>query len=423
MKIIVIKLLHALTRSVLKKYHPTVIAITGSVGKTATKEAVFAALSTKYWVRKNAKNYNTATGLPLTVLGCRPPARSFVKWCRVFWRGFGLLLNQHDYPTMLVLEMGAVRPGDIAELLGIVNPQVGIITAIAPAHTERFVSVAGVAKEKGKLFRAIDKDGYLVVNQDDEEVIKLAEVSKGKVITYGITTDNEITVRGAEVGVSRSNENLTGIAGTSFKLITEGTVTPVLLRDVIGEHQIYPALAAAAVGQIFDVHSVDVAEALAKVVPQPGRMRLLPGIKHTLIIDDTYNASPLAMAAALRSVAELDGEAKKYAVLGDMLELGSLTEAEHQKIGKQVAKLNFDVLITVGEKSRDIARAAKAGGLSSDFIFEFGQAKEAGRFIQDRIEQGDIILIKGSRGIHLETIVKEIMAEPEKAADLLVPSH
>jgi len=254
-------------------------------------------------------------------------------------------------------------------------------------------------------------------------VVALAESGKGKIITYGINTDKDVAVRGSDIAVSRLNENLTGIMGMSFKLITEGTVTPVLLRDVLGEHWAYPALAAAAVGQIFDIHSVDVAEALGKVMPQPGRMRILPGIKHTLIIDDTYNASPVAMAAALRAVAELDGEAKKYAVLGDMLELGPLTEAEHQKIGKQVAKLAFNVLVTVGEKSRDIARGAKQAGMSEDYIFEFGQPQEASRFIQDRIEHGDVILIKGSRGIHLEKITKEIMAEPEKADKLLVPSR
>ncbi|MDP1709296.1 MAG: cyanophycin synthetase, partial [Candidatus Komeilibacteria bacterium] len=184
-----------------------------------------------------------------------------------------------------------------------------------------------------------------------------------------------------------------------------------------------PALAAAGVGQIFDIHSVDVAEALGKIAPQAGRMRILPGIKHTLIIDDTYNASPIAMEAALAAVAQLDGEAKKYAVLGDMLELGSLTESEHQKIGKLVAKLEFNVLITVGEKSRDIARAAKKFGLSEDYIFEFEHPEQAGRFIQDRLEQGDIILVKGSRGMHLEKVVKEIMAEPEKAEAFLVTSH
>ena len=422
MKKIIIKLLHSLTRSVLKKYKPTIIAITGSVGKTATKEAVFVVLSSKYRVRKNAKNYNTEIGLPLTILGTRPPAKSFYKWCRVFWRGLGLLLFKQAYPEMLVLEMGAGRPGDIAELVGIVKPKVGVITAIAATHTEQFGSVAGVAKEKGKLYRAIDKDGFMVVNQDDKEVIKLAEAGKGKIVSCGITTGDEVAVRGSEIAVSRSNENLTGISGMSFKLITEGTVTPVLLRDVLGEHQVYPALAAAAVGQIFDIHSVDVAEALGKVIPQAGRMRLLPGIKHTLIIDDTYNASPVSVAAALRAVAELDGEAKKYVVLGDMLELGSLSESEHQKAGKLVAKYKFDVLVAVGEKSRDIARAAHAGGMSHDFIFEFEHAEEAGRFVQDRIEQGDVVLVKGSRAMAMEKIVKEIMAEPEKASELLVPS-
>lgn len=420
MKKIIIKILHSLTRQVLKKYHPTVIAITGSVGKTSTKEAVFAVLATKYRVRKNAGNYNTEIGLPLTILGSTPPGRSLFKWLGVFSQGLKLLFTRQDYPEILVLEMGADKPGDISDLLGVIEPKVGIITAIAPTHTEQFGSVAGVAREKGKLFKEMDKDGFIVVNRDDKEVIRLAENCKAKVMTYGIATDEDVDVRAAEIFPSRSQDVSTGIAGVSFKLITEGTVTPVLLRGVVGSHQIYPALAATGVAQIFDVHMVGVAEGLGRMAPTPGRMRILPGIKRTVIIDDTYNASPVAVLAALLSIVELDGDSRKFAVLGDMLELGSLSEEEHAKIGQAVARYKFDVLITVGERSRDIARAARTSGMSEDYIFEFGSTKEAGRFIQDRIEPGDIVLIKGSRGMHMERVVKEIMAEPERAGELLV---
>jgi len=423
MKKIIIKLLHSLTRAILKKYKPTVIAITGSVGKTATKEAVFAVLATKYRVRKNAGNYNTEIGLPLTVLGSTPPGRSPFKWFGVFGDGLKLLLSKQDYPEMLVLEMGADKPGDIGELLTVVSPKVGIITAIAPTHTEQFGSLSGVAKEKGKLFKAIDKDGWIIVNQDDPEVVSLAENCKAQIITYGLETEKEVTVRAAEVSPSRSQDVSTGIAGVSFKLITEGTVTPVLLRGVVGSHQVYPALAATGVAQIFDVHMVGVAEGLGRMAPLPGRMRILPGIKRTVIIDDTYNASPVAALAALRAIVELDGDSRKFAVLGDMLELGSLSEEEHIKIGVAVAKQKFDVLITVGERSRDIARAARKAGMSEDYIFEFGKTEEAGLFVQNRIEPGDIVLIKGSRGMHMEKVVKEIMAEPERASELLVSSH
>lgn len=420
MKSLLIPILHALTRVVLKKYKPTIIGITGSVGKTATKEAVFTVLSTKYYTHKNIGNYNTEIGLPLTILKAGVPGRSPLKWLNVFIKGLSLVFFKEKYPEMLVLEMGADKPGDIADLLSIVSPKVGIITAIAPTHTEKFGSLANVAKEKGRLFKAIDKDGWLVVNQDDKEVVNLAAGCKGQIITYGIDSTNEVVIRGAEMAVSRSNENLTGIAGISFKLINDGTVTPVLLRDVIGEHQIYPALAAAAVGQIFDIHMIDVAEALQNISSQPGRMRILPGIKHTLLIDDTYNASPIAMLAALNAVSQLDCEGRRYAILGDMLELGSLSEAEHKRVGQAVAKLNFDVLITVGERSRAIAHAASKAGMSKEHIFDFSKPEEAGRFIQDRLEHGDIVLIKGSRGMKMEKVVKEIMAEPEREGELLV---
>lgn len=420
MKTLIIKLLHSLTRSVLKKYHPTIIAITGSVGKTATKEAVFAVLATKFRVRKNTGNYNTEIGLPLTVLGSLPPGRSPFKWLGVFGHGLKMVLSRQDYPEMLVLEMGADKPGDIGELLEVVEPKVGIITAIAPTHTEQFGSLAGVAKEKGKLFKAINKDGWIVVNQDDPEVVSLAENCKAQVVTYGLETETETTVRAAEISPSRSQDVSTGIVGVSFKLIINGTVTPVLLSGVVGSHQVYPALAAAGVAQIFGVHMVAVAEGLGRLTPMPGRMRVLPGIKRTVVIDDTYNASPLATLAALNAIVALRGDSRKFAVLGDMLELGPLSEEEHKKVGQAVAKHKFDVLITVGERSRDIARAAKESGMSEDYIFSFSNTDEAGRFIQNRLEPGDIVLIKGSRGMRMEKVVKEIMAEPERAVELLV---
>ncbi len=420
MKTLLIAILHALSRGVLKKYKPTIIGITGSVGKTATKEAVWSVLATKYRVRKNTGNFNTEIGLPLTILGYGAPGRSVVKWLGLFSHGLGLIWRKDEYPEMLVLEMGADKPGDIEALLRVVQPKVGIITAIAPTHTAKFGSVAGVAKEKGKLFRAIEKDGYLVVNEDDADVARLAEAGRGRVVTYALLSEAEVDIRATEIDVSYSNATATGIAGVSFKIITSGTVTPVLLPGIIGRHQVYPALAAAAVAQIFDIHMVAVAEALGKINFQPGRMRILPGIKHTAIIDDTYNASPAAVSEALAALSALSTDAKKYAVLADMLELGDLTESEHKKAGQKVAVGKVNILITVGERARQIAHGARAAGMPEDRVFEFSETGEAGLFIQERLHAGDIVLVKGSRSMHMERIVKEIMAEPERAEELLV---
>jgi UDP-N-acetylmuramoyl-tripeptide--D-alanyl-D-alanine ligase len=421
MKIILIKILHSLTRNAIKKYKPKVVAITGSVGKTATKEAIFSVLSKKLNARRNVGNYNTEIGLPLTILGIeKAPGKNPFAWLGIYFHALGMILSKKDYPEVLILEMGADKPGDIEELVKIAPPYIGIITAITPAHTEMFKSISGVAREKGKIFKSIKKEGWIIVNYDDKEVAKIASTSIAQKIGYSINSGDEINVCASEIAVSKSDKTSTGILGISFKLHTNGTVTPIILKDVLGEHQVYPALAASGVAQALGLHMVDVAEGLESLTPQPGRMRILEGIKHTVLIDDTYNASPVAVERAIEALVSVKGKAKKYAVLGDMLELGSMSEEEHKKLGRFASKQNIDVLITVGERARDIARGAQKAGMNQDSIFEFDTTDEAGRFVQSRMEKGDIILVKGSRGMGMEDVVREIMAQPQKANELLV---
>ncbi|MFA5754455.1 MAG: cyanophycin synthetase, partial [Patescibacteria group bacterium] len=184
----------------------------------------------------------------------------------------------------------------------------------------------------------------------------------------------------------------------------------------------YAALAAAAVGLYFEMNLVEIALALKDFSLPKGRMNVLPGIKHTFIIDDTYNSSPEAVIAALSVLSriKIDPEASKYAVLGDMLEIGAYTEEGHQLVGRKLVESGISRLIAVGERSRDIIRGAKDAGLEDDFIFYFDNSEDAGKFLQDRVKAGDIILVKGSQGVRMEKAVKEIMAEPERAAELLV---
>jgi UDP-N-acetylmuramoyl-tripeptide--D-alanyl-D-alanine ligase len=419
MKYILISIIQSLARAVVAKYHPMVIAITGSVGKSGAKEAISAVLKRKYSVRNSLGNFNTDIGLPITILGARiAPGKNPFIWLGLIARGFVLLIFRKSFPRILVLEMGADKPGDIEKLTQIARPDIAIVTAISPAHTQQFNGLSGVVREKGKLFRSVAQDGWLVVNADDNEIVKLSASSKSFTMSYGIR-DSQSDVSASEISVRyRAEESLP--AGVSFKILHDGSVTPVILKGVLGEHQVYAALAAASVARILEVHMVEVAEGLHKLEPLPGRMRILKGIKNTIIIDDSYNSSPQACERAVETLAGLSLMGKKYAVLGDMLELGKLSEEEHQKIGMLVASLGIDYLITVGELARDIARGAKSSGMSEDQIFEFNDTSEAGRFVQRRMEEGDIILIKGSRGVHMESITREIMAEPEKADELLV---
>ena len=197
---------------------------------------------------------------------------------------------------------------------------------------------------------------------------------------------------------------------------------PVLLPKVVGQHLVYTALAAIAVGLAHGLNLHAIMESLRKFEPPKGRMNIILGIKNTLLIDDTYNSSPLAAAKALRqlSLINFNQRHKKYAVLGDMLELGGFSEQAHQELGQAVAERKIDYLVTVGEKARDIVRGAVGRGMPKDDCFSFAAAEEAGKFLQPRIAEGDLLLVKGSQGMRMEKIVKELMAEPWRAKELLV---
>jgi len=422
MKSVVIQLLHSLARRVIRKYRPTVVAITGSVGKTAAKDAVYAAVKKKFRTRRSRGNFNTDIGVPLTILDIGwKPGTSPIKWCAVFLRALAFLAKRVEYPEVLVLEMGADKPGDIAALTALARPDIAIITAISATHTERFKDIAGVTKEKGSLFRAVGQNGWIVVNRDDAEVVKIAEKSNAQKIAYGLAEEEGIDVFASDIRASESGEHEAGIWGMSFKVHAHGSVTPILIRDALGSHWAYPALVAASVAGILGVNMVEVAEGLGELKLELGRMRIVPGIKRTTIIDDTYNASPASVAAALRTVADLWHTGTVFAVLGDMLELGALSEEEHVKVGRMVASLPaIHVLIAVGERARDIAAGAREAGMEEERVFSFGNTREAGLFVQRRIEKGDLALVKGSQGMRMERIVKEIMAEPRRANELLV---
>lgn len=422
MKSMVIKLLHFLARRVVKKYKPTIVAITGSVGKTRTKDAVALTLAAKYKVRKSEGNYNTEWGAPLTILGARAPGRSPSKWLRIFLRAFRLLAGKKDYPQFLILEMGADKEGDIAQLLKIIAVQAAVITAIAPAHVEQFKNIDSIAREKGRLFRAVPRAGWLIVNQDDERVLGLASDLPAQKIFYSGRAESDADIKAAEINVKYGEDGTP--LGMTFKIVSKSNVTPVLLAGVLGRHQVYPALAAAAAAKIFNINNVELAESLGRLPHLPGRMRILPGIKNTVIIDDTYNSSPAALAAALLAISGLSCSGRRLAVLGDMLELGAISESEHRQAGRLAAELKFDLLFTVGERAKDIARFAVASGLGENSVFSFGNTDEARLFVQERMKPDDIVLVKGSRALHLEKIVKEIMAQPERAGELLVtPVH
>ncbi|HLD81831.1 MAG TPA: Mur ligase family protein [Patescibacteria group bacterium] len=413
------------TRKILKKYKPKVIAVTGSVGKTSTKEAIYTVLSSKFRVQRNIKNYNNEIGLPMTVIGRESPGRSVLGWISVLWHAMMLVLfREKNYPEMLVVEMGADKKGDIKYLVDIALPDVAVITSISESHYEFFGSVEEIYREKTDIIRYLGKDAYAILNVDDENTARSAKETEATVVSFGAESDAEVSALEMIVsgqGMGEKSE-VNDIRGVSFKIQSNGSTIPVLLPKVLGKQHVSSALAAAAVGLIYKMNLIEISEALKRYDPPNGRMNLIEGIKHTLIIDDTYNSSPVSVRNALdvTSGIALETGREKFIVLGDMLELGDISEKSHREIGKYIAGLAFDYLMTVGERARDIAISARRAGMPEDRVFKFADAETAGKFLQGRIEEGDLILIKGSQGVRMEKIVKELMAEPLRAKELLV---
>lgn len=415
--------LKILAKKILKKYKPGIIGITGSVGKTSAKEAIYTVLKERFKVRRNMKNYNNEIGVPLTIIGEESAGKSFLGWFKVILQGFNLIfISDKNYPKILILEMAADRPGDIKYLVNLAPCQVGVITAIGPTHLEFFHAIEKILEEKQILITHLSKDSFTVLNRDDDLVYPLEKKTKAKVLTFGFSPYAHLKALDMAYSLEQKSEALNSeiLGKTSFKLSYKGSQVPVFLPNVLGKIPVYASLAGASVGIVYGLNLIEISKKLKYYKPPKGRMNLIKGIKETIILDDTYNSSPEAAKKALEILSKLDTQGRKYAILGDMLELGGFTEQGHREVGEKVKELEIDVLITVGERARDISRGARKAGMAKDMVFEFGGNEEAGRFIQNRIEKDDLILVKGSQGMRMEKIVKEIMREPMRAKELLV---
>ena len=405
---------------ILKKYKPVVIGITGSIGKTSAKDAILTVLQDKLVARGSIKNYNNEIGVPLTIIGRESPGKNILGWFPLFLYAFKLILfRDKNYPQVLVLELGVDRPGDMKYLVDIVRPDIGIVTAVSYSHLEYFGSLVNIKREKQVLIESLEADGLAILNFDNEAARDMAKASAARVLTYGLKTEANLQAQDIVYNFTKDNYDLSGV---NFKLNHNGSIVPVIMRNIMAETALYSALAAAAVGIYFKFNLVEIAQSLLEFSLPKGRMNLLPGIKHAFIIDDTYNSSPEAALAAVKTLAKIkiDPAANKYAVMGDMLEIGSYTEEGHRLLGEAIAKSNIKYLIAVGERARDIIRGAKEADMEDDFIFYFDKSDEAGKFLQNRLQAGDVLLVKGSQGVRMEKIVKELMAEPDKAEQLLV---
>lgn len=420
-KKIIVWILQAEAKAALRKYKPRVVAITGSVGKTSTKDAVYAVLSKKYHVRKSEKSFNSEVGVPLTILGLGNAWGNPLHWLQNIIDGLSLIVTTRPYPEWLVLEVGADRPGDIKALASWIKVDVAIITRLpeVPVHVEFFDSVEAVIEEKASLIDAVRPGGSILLYADDEHTRKLEQrlpASDARIVLFGFHDETDVWVHNFEV--LREEGGHSWPIGMRATITVEDESAPVQIIGSLGTHAFLPAVAAAAAGHVLGVSLPEIVAGLEAYEPPPGRVRLLPGIKSTLVIDDTYNSSPAATEAALGALA-LTKPKRAIAALADMMELGRVSVEEHRKAGAKAAKV-CDILITVGVRARDIAMGALDNGMKDENILQFEDANKAAAEIQNMLQEGDAILVKGSQSMRMEKIVEEIMAEPERAGELLV---
>jgi UDP-N-acetylmuramoyl-tripeptide--D-alanyl-D-alanine ligase len=418
-KKIVQKKIATLAQNIINSHNPEIIAITGSVGKTTTKEAIATVVSSRFSTRASFKNYNNELGVPLTIIGSKSPKRSVTGWLEVFRQAKKIIQNSKgEYPEMLVLEMGIDHPGDMDYLTSIVSPSRVVITRLGSAHAEFFPSVNELHQEKLKLISALQDQGTLIYNYEDEILRTHCQDFSGKTLSYGV--DEKADVRGTNIALSINTESTQ--VGMSFKLECEGSVVPVFVPGLFGTPSLLAALAGAAVGFSYGFNGIEVADALARFKLPAGRMNLLPGFNNQIIIDDSYNSSPEACLESIKAVLEIpkDQYHQSWVVLGDMRELGKDSKAAHKNIGIFCAEKKIDYLVTVGGEAKNISEAAMKSGMNEKNVWQFGSSIEAAEFLKTKVQTKDLVLVKGSQAVRMEKIVKHLMKFPEQAKELLV---
>jgi len=353
------------------KHDLKVIGVTGSLGKTTCKELTSAVLASAFTVLKSEANLNTEIGLPLTLLQLRP---------------------EHQ---RAVLEMGMYGPGEIRLLCQIARPQIGVVTNVGPIHMERLGSLEAIADAKSELVESLPPDGTAILNGDDPLVAAMAQRTTARVVCFG--TSQACDVRGSV----RASE---GLRGVTYGLAYGGESVDVV-TGLPGRHNLHNVLGAAAVGLADGLSLQQVAAALENPPEADLRLRILPGPNGSTIIDDSYNASPASVLAALDLLAELPG--RHLALLGDMLELGAFEEEGHRLVGRRAAH-GLQALYVLGQRGRLIGEAAQEAGQPE--VHFLPSKEEAATVLRKALGQGDHLLVKASRALALETVIEELTA-------------
>lgn len=373
--------LQQLARFWRQKFKPRVIGVTGSVGKSTTKELIWNVLVTRFNTLKSEGNYNNEIGLPLT------------------------LLKLNDMHERVVLEMGMYDVGEITLLCQLAQPQIGVVTIVGPVHLERLGTIERIAQAKAELVQALPGDGVAILNYDDERVRQMAALTQARVLTYGLSPNADLW---ADQVVSA------GLEGVRFVFHYAGEEIHAKI-PVLGRHSVHTALRAALVGLVEGLAWEDIINGLQSL-PRSAQLRLVAvkGPNQSIILDDTYNASPPSTLAALNLLDDLSAT-KKIAVLGEMMELGSYEEEGHRKVGCRAADV-VDLLLVIGPLTRYIVAEAKACGLAEERILEMESNQAAIDYLRQTLEPGNLVLIKASLSRRMGEIVAALAVQGGEAS-------
>ncbi len=349
-----------------------VVAITGSNGKTTTKEMTALILGKKFTVLKTEGNWNNLIGLPLMLLKLAP---------------------EHE---VAVLEMGMSVPGEIRRLRAIAEPKISTICNIGHAHLEFLGDIEGVARAKGELWEGIGEDDWIAVNLDDARVAERAAAARCRKLTFGILRQADLTAQDLSIREGK---------GVRFSLAVEGARRSVQL-STFGKHHVYNALTAAALAKILGISLEAIVAGLEEFQPLAGRGKILRLGRNIHIMDESYNANPDSLQATLAAFEEAKGKSRGLLVMGDMLEIGSSSPSEHAKMGERVAHRGLAYLIFFGDKAQDLAQGAQTGGTAKGKILVAPTREEAVKQLEEIMEDGDWVLVKGSRAMRMEGIIQ-----------------
>ena len=424
----------------LKKNKPTIIAITGNLGKTSTKDFIYAALKNNFLdahgeslVVSSKKSMNSDFGIPLTILELPSGWNNIFLWIKIVFSGFIKMFDKNVF-KYLVLEVGADSPNDIKNVCKYIKPDITVLTGFAkvPVHIEFFGGDRErLVREKKYLVEAIKDGGTFIYNLDDEDCRKIAEENKNRNITlksFSIKNGTaDICATDIKIDTHENQNKILKIDGISAKLhLRSGKIKNIDMKGSLGDSVVYSLMPSILISEILNVDLDKAVSEIEKTKRTNGRMKILDGIYNSTIIDDTYNSSPKAVEHGIETIKKLNPTGKKIVVLGDMLELGDFTKSEHEKIGELVVG-NCDILITSGIRANIIANTAIKKGMSGESVFSTNNSIDAGkellRILESEVEEdyklgksekevgGDLIFVKGSQGSRMERVVKMILAE------------